>query len=493
VTSDEQAVGDAVRVVADGGGRQGEPRDGRTGAQTRSGDQPGRQPGHERGAERRGGGADGAGRPGPPGGPDGTRPPGDEDPSTARRVGVFVLGFFLAVSVIATSGIFAAQGTALNADYVSNTLEETDATAEIENQAEDVIVEEAGSLGGTGYIPNADGLVEATVRELVTEEYVSGVISTNLERFYPYLKGERADLVLAVDTTPITADIEPTVEEQLQEVPVTDLLQQEAFAGAFSLPGAEVDPDRLARAYEDPQTYRKLQNEYSQVLDRTGATRDDLNQTVVGNTRPQVSDLPPYLQESVFRLETTFVLGFTSDLSHEEFRQRVDSARDEFYGSVARYAQEQVSGQVDDTIDVTEQLSGDQRQAVDEARGTVQLVSTLGLVLPVVTLVLALLILLVSHSVSKAARAVGASLLVAGVLGFVAGTVGSGEVDRRLGDALADADQEFVVETAQALVDGVFSGLNTNFLVVAAAGVVLLAVYVVVDRRQPEAIPAGWR
>jgi hypothetical protein len=79
------------------------------------------------------------------------------------------------------------------------------------------------------------------------------------------------------------------------------------------------------------------------------------------------------------------------------------------------------------------------------------------------------------------------------VLGFVAGTVGSGEVDRRLGDALADADQEFVVETAQALVDGVFSGLNTNFLVVAAAGVVLLAVYVVVDRRQPEAIPAGWR
>ncbi len=51
--------------------------------------------------------------------------------------------FFLAVSVIATSGIFAAQGTALNADYVSNTLEETDATAEIENQAEDVI---AGGL-----------------------------------------------------------------------------------------------------------------------------------------------------------------------------------------------------------------------------------------------------------------------------------------------------------------------------------------------------------
>jgi len=85
------------------------------------------------------------------------------------------------------------------------------------------------------------------------------------------------------------------------------------------------------------------------------------------------------------------------------------------------------------------------------------------------------------------------SLLVTGVLGFAAGTVGSGEVEQQLREALADVNQEFVVETAQALVDGIFSALNTNFLVVAAVGVVLLVVYFVVDRRQPAAIPAGWR
>jgi hypothetical protein len=397
------------------------------------------------------------------------------------------------LSAVAASGIFAAQGTALDADYVTDTLEGTDATAEVEAQAENTIVEEAGSLGGTGYIPNAEGLIEATVDDLVTEAYVSDVISTNLERLYDYLKGERSDLVLAIDTTPITENIEPTVEEQLQQTPVVDLLQQEAFADAFSLPGTDVGPDQLARAYEDPQTYRQLQDRYSQVLEQTGATRDDINQSVVGNTRPQVSNLPPYLQESVFRLETTFVLGFTSDLSHEEFRQRVQAARDGFYGSIARFAQEQVSGQVDDTIDLTEQLSGGDRQNVDRARDTVQLVSTAGTALPILALVLALLVLLVAHSVSKAARAVGASLLVAGVVGFVAATVGSGQVRQRLREAFADADQEFVVETAQALVDGVFSALTTNFLVLAGIGVVLLVGYFVVDRRQPAAIPAGWR
>lgn len=529
MTRDEQSAGDAVQVVADGGGRQGGPRDGRQGAETRSGGggQPGRQPGRSQqrddgqpgqpqepggdplgqggGPGRQGarasgpGGAGGPGGPGDPGSAGGRRgsgsgpPPTDAGPSTARRVGVFLLSALLVLSAVAASGIFAAQGTALDSEYVTETLEETDATAEIEAQAEDAIVEETGSLGGTDYIPNADGLVRATVDDLVTEAYVRNVISTNLERLYAYLNGERSELVLAIDTAPITGDIEPTVEEQLEQTPVVDLLQQDAFADAFALPGTELEPDALARAYEDPETYRQIQDRYSQVIDRTGATRDDINQSVIENTRPRVSDLPPYLQESVFRLETTFVLGFTSDLSHEEFRERVEAARNDFYGSIARYAQAQVSEEVDNTIDVTEQLSESDREAVDEARGAVQLVGTLGVVLPVVALVLALLILLISHSVSKAARAVGASLLVAGVLGFVAGTVGSGEVNRLLREALADADQEFVVETVQALVDGIFSALNTNFLVLAGIGVVLLVVYFVVDRRQPEAIPAGWR
>jgi len=494
VTSDEQP-GTNAETAADGDGRDRGPQHGGTEpTQTGRGGQrsdplAGSQTGQETGGEGSGGQGtpDGSGRPG--GGP----PPSDTGPPTVRRVGVFLLGVLLVLSVVATSGVFAAQGTALDADYVANTLQETDAATEVETQAEDVIIEEAGALGGGSYIPNAEGLVAETVRELLTEEYVDDVISTNLERFYAYLNGERADLVLAVDTTPVTTNIEPTVEEQLRQTSVVDLLQQDAFASAFSLRGTEVNPEDLARAYEDPATYRQIQNRYSEVLERTGATRDDVNATVIENTRPQVAELPPYFQESVFRLETTFVLGFTSDLSHEEFRERVDAASNNFYGSIARYAQEQVSSQVDDTIDVTDQLSGDVRQTADEARDGVQLVNTLALALPVVALVLALLILLVAHSVSKAARAVGVSLLVTGVLGFAAGTVGSGEVEQQLREALADVNQEFVVETAQALVDGIFSALNTNFLVVAAVGVVLLVVYFVVDRRQPAAIPAGWR
>ena len=511
MTTDKPA-GDTDQVVADGSDRQRGSQDRRTDAGSQPGKQPGQgtqpdetgQPGQEQGrgedppGHGGGPGRRGSRNPGPGGGPGtaaggGGRPPADDSPSTARRVGVFLLSVLLMLSVVAAGGILAAQGTALDAGYVTETLGETDAAAAAESQAEDTITEESGSLGGTGYIPDADGLVRATVDEIVTEELISDVLSTNVERFYAYLNGERPDLVLAIDTTRVTEQVEPTVEDQLRQTPVVDLLRQDAFAGAFSLPGSDLGPDRLARAYEDPDTYRQTQDEYSRVLEQTGATRDDVNQSVVGNTRSQVSNLPPYLQESVFRLQTTFVLGFTSDLSHDEFRARVEAARDDFYASIARYAQEQVGGQVDDTIDITGQLSESARTDIDNARDVVQLVSTLGLALPVGALVLALLVLLVSHSVSKAVRAVGASLLVAGVLGFVAGTLGGNEAGRLLGEALADTDREFVVETAQALVDGVFAALNTNFLVVAGVGVVLLLVSLAVDRRRPAVIPAGWR
>lgn len=494
MTTDEPA-GDTDQVVADGSDRQRGQRDHQPDDAGQPGQQQGRGEdplGHGGGPDRRGSRNPGPGGPGTTAG-GGGRPPADDNPSTARRVGVFLLSVLLVLSVVAAGGILAAQGTALDAGYVTETLGETDAATAVESQAEDTIIEESGSLGGTGYIPDADGLVRATVDEIVTEELVSDVLSTNVERFYAYLNGERPDLVLAIDTTRVTEQVGPTVEDQLRQTPVVDLLRQDAFAGAFSLPGADLGPDRLARAYEDPDTYRQTQDEYSRVLEQSGATRDDVNQSVVGNTRPQVSNLPPYLQESVFRLQTTFVLGFTSDLSHDEFRERVEAARDDFYGSIARYAQEQVGGQVDDTIDITGQLSESARTDIDNAKQGVQLVSTLGLALPVGALVLALLILLVSHSVGKAARAVGASLLVAGALGFVAGTLGGDEAGRLLGEALADTDQEFVVETAQALVDGVFAALNTNFLVVAGAGVVLLLVHLAVDRRRPAVIPAGWR
>lgn len=468
----EEQSGDGG-VVADGGSRDGPARDHGRGTQAQGDGQPNREGGPPTGDQ-----------PPPAGGG-----PGGDGPSTGRRVAVFVLGVLLTLSAVAAGGVVAVQGTALSADYVSDTLVETNATAEVEVQAEDTIIQEAGSLSGSGYIPGADRLIEDTVREVVTEDYVRNVISTNLERLYAYLKGERADLVLAVDTTQVVQNIQPAVADQLQDRPVTDLIQQEAFSGAISIQGQDIQSDQLVQAYQDPETFQQVQA----FVEQSGITGAELNRSARENTAPQVSGLPDYVQESVFQLEGAFVYGFTNDISHAEFRERVNASGDAFYGSIARYAQAQVSEQVPDRIDVTDRLSGSDRQAIDQAADTVGLVGTAGTALPVVAVVLALLMFLIAHSVSKGARAVGGSLLAAGLIGFLVVTVASSQVRSRLEEVFTDVDQEFVVETVQALVDGIFSALNSQFLVIAAVGAVLLVVYVLVDRTQPEAIPAGWR
>jgi hypothetical protein len=207
-----------------------------------------------------------------------------------------------------------------------------------------------------------------------------------------------------------------------------------------------------------------------------------------------VSGLPPDLQESVFDLERTFVYGFTSDISHAEFRERVNASRDDLYNATAAYAADRAAAEVPATIDIDEQLSASDRQAIDRAANTVGTVGTLGMVLPILALVFAALIGLVTHSVSRTARAVGTSLLAVGVLGYIGTTLAGSAVEGLIrGTVPAEGEQAFVAETVEALVDGFFAALTGQYAVLAVVGAVLLVLYVLIDRRQPAAVPAAWR
>jgi hypothetical protein len=428
------------------------------------------------------------------GGPGG---PGSSGPSLGRRLAVALLGLFLTLSLVAASGVFAAQGTVLSSDYVADKLDEADAPAAIETQAEDRILREVDTtVGATGsaFLPSVDGLIEPVVRDLITEAYVRDVLGTNLDRLYAYLNGETDRLRLGVDTTPIVENIAPRLREELATVPITDLLAGGAFDGVFSVSGYSVDGDQLARAYEDRSTFRELQSQVGLLVEQQGLTREELNRTVVDNTEGQVSGLPPDLQESVFDLERTFVYGFTSDISHAEFRERVNASRDDLYNATAAYAADQAAAEVPATIDIDEQLSASDRQAIDRAANTVGTVGTLGMVLPILALVFAALIGLVTHSVSRTARAVGTSLLAVGVLGYLGTTLAGSAVEGLIRGAVpAEGEQAFVAETVEALVDGFFAALTGQYAVLAVVGAVLLVLYVLIDRRQPAAVPAAWR
>jgi hypothetical protein len=426
-------------------------------------------------AETDGRTATGTGDPGDPG------ETGSADGSGGRSLGrllaVVVLGLLLTATLLGANGVLLGQRTALSADYVSETMAEADVYGDVETTAEDLVADRAaGALGTSGAIPDAEGVVDGTIRELVTEAYVRDVVTTNLDGLYAYLHGD-GPLELGVDTRPITSNISGVVERRIAEFPVPEVLGQASFGDAFS--GFGVTPADVAEAYEDPERYRTLQSQVRAGLEAQGLDRDTVNQSVVQNT--PLGDLPADVKQSVYDIETTAVLALTSDMSHEEFVRRMDARRDDFAAAVGGFAETRVTEQVEPTVDIDEQLGADARNQLESAANGVQLADTLMLALPLAALVLLVVVLVVSHSLGTTALTLGASLLAAGVLGFLARSVARGPVDSAVAEATADADR-FVETTATALVDGVFGALGTQLLASVAAGVVLVAVGVALRR-----------
>lgn len=412
---------------------------------------------------------------------------GGDGSSLGPRVGVVLLGILLTASIVGAHGVVASQRTALSASYVSETMAEEGAFEELEVTAEDIVVDQAaGALGTSGAIPDSGGLIERAVRELVTRDYVERVVTTNLERLYDFLHG-REPLELGIDTTPIKSDVAGAVTAELREVPVPDLLQQPSFEGGFGEFG--LDAATVAEAYEDQATYREVQQDVRSQFEQSGADRDRLNQSVIDST--DVSGLPEDVQQSVYRLETTVVLAFTSDMSHDEFRQRMDAARDDFAVAVGDFAQAQIDEQVPDEIDADEELDADARQQLGTAADNVQLVDTIGLVLPILALIFLLLIGWLTHSIGRTARILGSSLLVTGVVGVLAGAVARGPALDIVREAVVDAEP-FVQSTAVALIGGVFETITRQSLLLAVVGLIFVAVWLAIGRTEPDAIPRRW-
>lgn len=419
-------------------------------------------------------------------GPGGTAGGGAGGSSPGRRVAVVLLGILLTVSILGAHGVVASQRTALSASYVSGTMAEEGAFEEFEATVEGVAVDRAaGALGTSGVIPDTD-LIERAIREVVTRDYAGQVVTTNLERLYDFLHG-RGPLELGVDTTPIKSDVGGAVESELRDFPVPDLLRQSAFEGGFGEFG--VDSETVAAAYEDRETYREVQQEYRSQFERAGRDRDSLNQSVTDGT--DVSGLPADVQQSVYRLQTTVVLAFTSDMSHDEFRERMDAARDDFAVAVGEFARQRVDAEVPDEIDLGEELGADARQQLGTVADTVQLVDTLGLVLPVLAVIVLLLVGWLTHSISRTARILGTSLLVVGVVGVLAGVLTREPALELVRDAVADAEP-FVRSTAVALIGGIFETVTQQSLVIAVVGLAFVAVWLAITRTEPDAVPRRW-
>lgn len=448
--------------------------------------------GHEQG-DRPGDGGAHPSRTGNDGGdsPSGEQASGDDGggSSLGRRIGIALLALLLTVSVAGASALAVGQGTVLSSDYVTETMGEEGAFAELESTAEEVVVDESGSsLGGSGVVPDPDATLEGAIDDLVTESYVRDEVSRNLENLYDYLHGRVDELVLFIDTEPLTSNVADALEAEIESLPVADILQQSPIEGAFSQ--FNVDTQQIGEAIEDEAAFNDLRDRVQRGLEAQNVSPEEVNQSLREATN--LGDATPALRDSVYRLEETVVWGLTSEVSHDAFRAELQDARAEFADAAGAYAQEQVQSQVSDTIDLTEGIRQNDRQTLDQAAGYVQLADTLALAFPLAALVLLGLLLWLTHSIGRTALYLGGSLAVVGLVDLLVGFVAGDLATDTVREAVAGGEQ-WVVSTVIGLVDGIFAAFTQQGLLLLVVGVVLIALAVALRRYEPAQVPADWR
>lgn len=429
--------------------------------------------------------------------PPGGRPP-DQDSaesgggsSLGLRIGIFLLSVLLFASVTGGILIYTAQGTVLNDQYVVDTLEAEGTYAELETTAEDFAVNQTeGSLGRVSeVVPNAQSIVEDTAREAVTEAYVKEEVNRNLRGGYDYLHGRNSTLSLTIRTETVVDGISDAVEDDLRNFPIADILEQTGIEESFQ--GYRIDFGRVGQALNDETTFYEVQQDIRRDATAAGVTSEEINETVRADISP-----PPEVEDSIYRIQGVIVLAMTSEMPYEEFQDRLDRARDQFARDAGAYAEEQVREQVPAVIDLLDEMDAnaeqDARNTASTAADIVQLMDTLALVLPILALIIIAALLGLSHTISGTARNAGITLAIAGLLGAAIGFLGKSVVVT-LAEEAASGAEDFATTTITALVEGVFGTLTTNGLIILIIGVLLVVVWFLLRRFEPEQIPRSWR
>jgi hypothetical protein len=431
------------------------------------------------------------GQPGgqPPGQPGGQPPTGNSaasPPSPARRIGIILVSLVVLLSVVGATGIYAIQGTALNDQYVSDTMADEGVYGELETGVEDALIDETrGSVGNLQQVvPDADNIVEQTVRDVVTPSYVQQEADRNIEQIFAYLHGSRAPLNLTINTQPVVDGISPAVSEQVQEIPLQDIISQTGIEESFA--DYPVDFSRVGQAVEDEQTYYEVQADIRQDAQRSGLTSDDINASLRSDLSP-----PTEVEDSVYATQGTIVQAMTSDMSYEEFQSRLDRARTDFATDAGTYAEQQVRSDVPARIDLDDRIGQEGKQQLDDVAGVVQLLDTLALLLPLLALIGLAILLWLTHSISSTSRIYGITLAIAGAIGALVGFIGGSILMGRAREAVANAE-DFLVTTVLALVDGLLGALTTYGVLVLVVGLALVALSVAIRTYEPAQLPRDW-
>jgi hypothetical protein len=185
--------------------------------------------------------------------------------SAGRKFALLVVAILLVTTVGAANVVMTAEKTALNAEFVDQSLTEEDGYSQLRSVTVDAIDEEVQNASPTESDRIPGSLSErinttAIVREAVTEEYVRNQSQANLYRLYDYLHGERASPDLRVDLVPLKASLADAVGDEVGSVDLSTLVDE--YAPSTESVPIEISGNRFSRMRASESGYQEVRRAF---------------------------------------------------------------------------------------------------------------------------------------------------------------------------------------------------------------------------------------
>ncbi|MEF8780819.1 MAG: hypothetical protein V5A46_09105 [Haloferacaceae archaeon] len=345
----------------------------------------------------------------------------------ARNLGrilvVGLLGFFLLVSLVAANAVVGVERTALDGEFVEESLEEEGAyEVALEEMESELATDAAGEPEG-GDAAAVESSPDELLAASVTEEYLQEQTERNIDRLYAYLHGEREDLYVAVDVEPLKGEVASEIASDVVEsMDVSEF--DPRFAGMtesqsqFQAAREEFEAEQKQRIQEETDrelSDRELEAAYDQA-------RGEIRAEAITRIEEEVAagEYPGPVADAAVELGTVYVDGLVQpDATYEEFLGDVEDAEANLIAAAETAAERQLDEEIPDTVELTDELTAEDREQLETVREGVSLLDNLAIALPILAVVLALL-------VGRATATRSGGLFVVGSTSALAGGVGVG-------------------------------------------------------------------
>lgn len=259
--------------------------------------------------------------------------------SAGRTAAIVVLGILLTLSVAGGNLVVAAQSSVLDADFVTESLDEEDGYEALSEQmrraVENATSNATGDVGDGAFGDIVDG---NPVSDAVTPAYVESQVDPNVEALYAYLHGDSERLNLTLDTRPLAERAGENVAASVRNATIVELVEA---APGDPFEDVPVNATFVERLNEGPEEY--------------DAAKADLRERV----RQRVVDAMAEreFERAVANDEYDQLLALViedydpRDYSEAEKRRMVDDRESEIQDALGAEIREERSDEIDDAVD----------------------------------------------------------------------------------------------------------------------------------------------